>query len=120
MSSSPEAIALRSVRLGDIAFARSGDKGTRANVGVIAFSKANYDILNRYLTADRVARFFYEAGATGVDRYELPNLLALNFVLHGILQNLTRVDAQGKALGQSLLEMRLDLPEADSRSGEHR
>lgn len=118
MSLSAESSAARPERLGDIAFARSGDKGTSANVGVIAFSKTYYDVLDQYLTADRVARFFHETRATGVDRYELPNLLALNFVIHGILQNATRVDAQGKALGQAILEMPIDLPEVITPFGE--
>jgi hypothetical protein len=108
-----------SMRLRDVAFARSGDKGTGANVGILAIGEAIYECLEKELTSERVARYFREAGATAVDRYELPNLLALNFVIHGILRRNTRVDAQGKALGQALLEMRIDLPEGVSTSVEY-
>jgi hypothetical protein len=98
------------VRLGRIARARSGDKGTGANIGVIVESRAAYDLLRDQLTAERVADFFRAMGASGVERYELPNLLALNFVIRGILGRSTRVDAQGKALGQAILEMPIVLP----------
>jgi hypothetical protein len=102
--------ATGSVRLGEIAHARSGDKGTGANIGVIAGSRAAYDLLLERLTADRVAEYFGPMGVDGVERYELPNLRALNFVLRGILARATRVDAQGKALGQAILEMPIVLP----------
>ena len=103
----------RSVRLGEVAHARSGDKGTGANIGVIAGSRAAYAILVEQLTAERVAAFFGPMGVTGVERFELPNLRALNFVLRGILGRGTRVDAQGKALGQAILEMPIPLPEGE-------
>ena len=92
-------------RLGDLAYARSGDKGTGANIGVVARSPENFDRLLTQLTAERVAEFFASMGVTEVTRYELPNLHALNFVVKGILSRPLRVDAQGKALGQALLEM---------------
>jgi hypothetical protein len=91
----------------DIACARSGDKGTSANVGVIARSGGYWDFLRKWLTAERVAEHFASLHPTHVDRYELPNMQALNFVLHGVLRQSLRTDAQGKALGQALLEMRL-------------
>ncbi|MBL8849561.1 MAG: DUF1446 domain-containing protein, partial [Planctomycetaceae bacterium] len=94
--------------LGDIAFARSGDKGTSANVGVIARSTADYGFLNNWLTAPRVDAYFRPLGVTAVTRYELPNLEALNFILHGILRDSLQTDAQGKALGQRLLQMPLE------------
>ena len=101
-------------RLGEIAHARSGDKGGSANVGVIAYTPAGYDVLRERLTADAVADYFRPMGHRGVDRYEIPNLGALNFVLHGILgsggSRSLRTDAQGKALGQVLLEMPIDVP----------
>ena len=102
-------------RLIEIAYARSGDKGANANVGVIARGPAAYDLLCEVLTADRVRDFFRETGVVDVVRYEMPNLAALNFVMHGVLgqggsQSL-RIDAQGKALGQQLLEMELDIPD---------
>jgi len=98
----------RGKRLGDLAIARSGDKGTSANVGVIARTPEAYDELTDALSAERVATFFRPMGVTKVDRYELPNLHAFNFILHGILRTSTRLDVQGKALGQALLEMELD------------
>jgi hypothetical protein len=98
------------IRLGLIAHARSGDKGTGANVGVIACSDEIYKLLREQLTADRVAHYFRPLGVSGVERYELPNLHALNFVLKGVLGRITRVDAQGKALGQAILEMPVEVP----------
>jgi len=104
-----------STRLAELAHARSGDKGSSANVGVIAYTPAGYDFLREHLTADRVEQFFAPMGVGKVVRYELPNLGALNFILPNILNgggsiNL-RIDAQGKALGQALLELVLDVPE---------
>jgi hypothetical protein len=90
----------------DIAAARSGDKGTSANIGVIARSADWWDFLQEWLTADRVAKYFFPLGVESVERFELPNLSALNFVLRRALRSL-RTDAQGKALGQILLEMKL-------------
>ena len=92
-------------RIGDLAYARSGDKGTGANIGVVARVSENYDLLLTQLTAERVAEYFGSMGALEVIRYELPNLRALNFVVKGILSRPLRNDAQGKALGQALLEM---------------
>ncbi len=98
----------RSRRLGDIAYARSGDKGIHANVGVIARRPEDFARLCREVTAPRVASHFGIADADRVKRYELPNLEALNFVIRGILANPLRVDAQGKALAQVLLELPLE------------
>lgn len=101
-------------RLADIADARSGDKGSSANVGVIAHTPDGFALLREVLTAERVAAYFRPLGVRGVDRYELPNLGALNFVLHGVLgsggSRSVRVDAQGKTLGQAILELPLDIP----------
>lgn len=107
----------RTVRLGEIARARSGDKGTGANIGVMVDSDAHYALLLDQLTAAKVAAYFEPMGATGVERFELPNLRALNFVLRGILADATRVDAQGKALGQAILEMPIELSEGGSTDG---
>jgi hypothetical protein len=101
-------------RLYDIAHARSGDKGTGANVGVIARSDVAWTFLRGWLTAERVAEFFGSLGVDSVERFELANLQALNFVLRGILKNGLRNDAQGKALGQKLLEMQLPLDAVSS------
>ena len=93
-----------------MAYARSGDKGTNANIGVIARSPADYARLCRDVTADRVAAYFSIEDAHRVVRYEVPNLAALNFVIHGILSNPLRADVQGKALAQVLLQMPLEEP----------
>jgi hypothetical protein len=91
----------------DIACARSGDKGASANVGLIARNNESWEFLRSWLTAERVAEFFAPMGAESAERFELPNLVALNFVIHGVLRRSLRTDAQGKALGQMLLEMQM-------------
>jgi hypothetical protein len=91
----------------DIAVARSGDKGTSANVGVICREGRSWEFLRTWLTAERVAEYFSAQQLESVERFELPNLNALNFVLHGALRRALRTDAQGKAIGQMILEMRL-------------
>ncbi len=97
-------------RLGDIAYARSGDKGINANIGLIARRREDFPRLLREVTAERVAAYFGLSDAGRVTRYELPNLDAINLVVRGILANPLRVDAQGKALAQVLLEMPLQEP----------
>lgn len=101
------------IKLDQIAYARSGDKGRNANIGVIAYTPEGYDILVKQLTSDRVQDYFSKLGVTSTTRFELPNLLALNFVLHGVLNgggsSSLRIDAQGKALGQALLQMSLEM-----------
>lgn len=92
-------------RLSHIAYARSGDKGTSANIGVIARKESDFDRLQNFLTTDRVAEFYGIDDSSRVSRYELPNLAALNFVVREILASPLRTDAQGKALGQVLLTM---------------
>ncbi len=101
------------VPLGRIAYARSGDKGRGANVGVIAYTNAGYEVLKRELTADVVLCAFRALGAERALRYELPSLSAFNFVLPDVLgvsgSRSLRNDAQGKALGQTLLEQLVDV-----------
>ena len=103
------------VKLRELAYARSGDKGAGSNIGVIAFSRTGYEFLRDHLSADDVQRFFDSLNPGQVVRYELPNLGALNFVLPTVLDGggsvSLRIDAQGKALGQAILEMPIDLPE---------
>jgi len=97
-----------------IAHARSGDKGLNANIGVIAYSLEGYDFLKEHLTEEKVKTFFLPLGVKKVVRYELPNLKAFNFILYEILdgggsQSL-RTDAQGKVLGEAILELKLAIP----------
>jgi fatty-acyl-CoA synthase len=91
--------------LADVAYGRSGDKGTAANIGVLARSPDDYPWLAEWLTADRVRAAFAAVGVTAVERHELPNLGGLNFVVRGILRRGLRNDAQGKALAQALLAL---------------
>ncbi len=107
------------VRLLDIAHARSGDKGDTANVGVIALDPRWYGVLERYLTRERVATHFAGLIAGGVERFELPNLNALNFLLHGALDGggtlSLKTDAQGKVFSTALLRLVLDVPDGEAR-----
>ena len=114
------------VPLWRVAFARSGDKGDTANVGLIAFTKALYPVLEELVTADKVKQHFKGICRGSVDRYELPNLCALNFLLHESLGGGGTVslmlDAQGKTFSAALLRMEVDVPEqlvreADEVSG---
>ncbi len=101
--------------LSRIAHARSGDKGDASNVGLVAFSPPLYEVLVREVTVERVARHFAAICLGDVERFEVPNLLALNFLLHdalgggGTASLLT--DAQGKTHGQGMLEMEIEVPE---------
>ena len=103
------------VRLLDIAHARSGDKGDTANVGVLALRPEWYEVLDRWLTRERVAAHF-EGLITGeVERFDLPNLAALNFLLHGALDGggtlSLKTDAQGKVVSTALLRLVLEVPD---------
>lgn len=99
------------IRLGDLAHTRSGDKGDRSNIGVVARDAAAYAWLEPRLTATAVAAFLGPMGIGAVRRYELPNLHAFNFVIEQALaggaSRSLRFDTQGKALGTILLEMPL-------------
>ena len=103
------------IRLGDIAHARSGDKGNHANVGVIAYTPAGFDYLGQVLTEVRVAEFFLPLRPKSVERYALPGIHAYNFVLKDVLaggaSGSLRIDSQGKTLALALLEMPLPRPE---------
>ena len=107
------------VRLLDIAHARSGDKGDTANVGVIALRPQWYPLLERYLTRDRVAAHFRDVIEGPVERYELPNLRALNFLLHGALDGggtlSLKTDAQGKVFSTAMLRLTLDIPDDEAK-----
>ena len=100
-------------QLRQIAHARSGDKGDTANIGLIALKPEHYSILVREVTAERVKQHFAGLCHGEVERYELPNLHALNFVLHraldgGGLMSL-RTDNQGKTYSSALLRMEIDI-----------
>jgi hypothetical protein len=108
------------VRLVDIAHARSGDKGDTANVGVIALKREWFPLLARELTLDRVRTHFRDMISGDVERFELPNLGALNFLLHGALDGggtlSLKTDAQGKVFSTALLRMTLDVPDDEARA----
>ena len=105
------------VQLVDIAHARSGDKGDTANVGLIALKPKYYDILVREVTATRVKQHFGDMVKGDVERFELPNLGALNFLLHGSLGGggtlSLMTDAQGKTFSTALLRMYIDVEDID-------
>ena len=96
------------------AHARSGDKGDGSNVGLIAYTDAGFRFLQRELTAERVQHHFSTICKGSVERFDVPNLNALNFILHDSLggggSESVKTDAQGKTHGQALLRMELDLP----------
>ena len=106
------------IQLRKLAHARSGDKGDTANVGLIALRDEFYPILVREVTAERVKNHFKGICKGSVDRYELPNLGALNFLLHeslgggGTLSLMT--DAQGKTFSSALLRMEVEIPDDEA------
>lgn len=108
------------IQLIKLAHARSGDKGDTANVGLIAFRDDLYPLLVREVTAERVKQHFAGICKGNVERFELPNLGALNFLLHeslgggGTLSLMT--DAQGKTFSTALLRMKIDIPDEEARS----
>ena len=108
------------IRLVDIAHARSGDKGDTANVGIIALHARWYPILVKFVTRDAVAAHFKGMIDGPVDRFELPNLNALNFLLHGALDGggtlSLKTDAQGKVYSTALLRMTIDVPDAEAKA----
>jgi hypothetical protein len=108
------------IKLLKLAHARSGDKGDTANVGLIALREEFYAVLAREVTAERVKEHFRGLVKGDVERFELPNLGALNFLLHeslgggGTLSLMT--DAQGKTFSTALLRMEIEMPEEEARS----
>jgi hypothetical protein len=107
------------VELLKLAHARSGDKGDTANVGVIALRDEFYPILEREVTAEKVKEHFGEIVKGDVERFELPNLKALNFLLHeslgggGTLSLMT--DAQGKTFSTALLRLKIEINDAEAK-----
>jgi hypothetical protein len=102
------------VKLERIAHARSGDKGDASNVGVIAANSEIYELLRAHLTAERVKEHFRDVCRGRVERFEVPNLRAFNFILHDSLggggTESLKTDAQGKTHAQGLLQMELEVP----------
>lgn len=106
------------IQLKDLAHARSGDKGDTANIGLIALRPEYYPILEQKVTAEAVKRHFGKIVKGKVERFELPHLNALNYLLHeslgggGTLSLMT--DAQGKTFSTALLRMWIELPEEEA------
>jgi len=100
------------VKLGEIAQARSGDKGDGSNVGIFVHNQKDYEFLKRELTTERVKQHFHSICHGEVERFAADNLLALNFILHDSLggggSESLKTDAQGKTHGLALLEMELE------------
>ncbi len=108
------------VQLVHLAHARSGDKGDTANVGVIAYDDAHFDLLRQQLTPAAVKAHFGSMVEGEVERFELPNLQALNFLLHGALDGGGTMslmnDAQGKVFSTALLRMEIEVPDEVART----
>ncbi len=104
---------MKRIKLIYIAHGRSGDKGDAANIGIIAYDNHGYEIISKYLTAETVKKHFEGICFGKVERYELPNLRALNFVLHNTLGGggtvSLKLDAQGKTLAAALLRLELEI-----------
>lgn len=104
---------MKKIKLIEIAHGRSGDKGDAANVGIIAYDDKGYEIINKYLTVEKVKKHFEGICFGKVERFELPNLRALNFLLNNTLGGGGTVslkhDAQGKTLAAALLRMELEI-----------
>ena len=107
------------ILLARLAHARSGDKGDSANVGLIAYEPELYPILVEQVTAERVKEHFGPMVTGRVERFELPNLHALNFMLYGALDGggtvSLRTDAQGKVLSTALLRMEVEVSDEVAR-----
>ena len=108
------------VSLLKLAHARSGDKGDTANVGLIALKEEFYPLLVEHVTADAVKEHFGPMVKGDVERFELPNLGALNFLLHGALGGggtlSLMTDAQGKTFSTALLRMNIEVPDRQAAS----
>ena len=106
---------MKRVPLYAMAHARSGDKGDGSNVGVLAYDDRGYEILKAWLTPDRIKAHYGEIVKGRVDRYDLPNLRGLNFILHDSLGGggsaSLKTDAQGKTHGMALLRMIVEVPD---------
>jgi hypothetical protein len=103
---------MNTLKLRDVAIARSGDKGNHANIGVVAKSPDDYKLLHKQLTAECVAAYFAGLRPARVERFEMPNIHAFNFLLYDVLDGgasrSLRFDTQGKLLGTALLDIELE------------
>jgi hypothetical protein len=103
------------VPLSKLAYARSGDKGDGSNVGVVAYSAEAYELIRSQLTTGRVKSHFSEICRGEVERFEAPNILALNFLLHDSLggggSESLKTDAQGKTHGLGILYLDVEVPD---------
>jgi hypothetical protein len=101
------------IKLKEICHGRSGDKGNAANIGLIAYKKTNYKLIKEKVTAEVVKKYFEGICLGKVERYEMPNINALNFILNDTLGGGGTVslknDAQGKTLASALLMMEIEL-----------
>jgi len=104
------------IQLSKIAHARSGDKGDAVNCGIIAFKEEWYPLIRDILTKERVKHHFQGICLGDVERYEMPNLWAVNFVLHNTLGGggtvSLKLDAQGKTIASAMLLMEVDVPDS--------
>jgi len=100
------------IRLKDICHGRSGDKGDAANIGLIAYNKEDYELIKKEVTAEKVKKFFTGICKGEVERFEMRNINAINFVLHDTLGGggtvSLKLDAQGKTLASALLRMEIE------------
>jgi len=103
----------KKIKLREICHGRSGDKGNAANIGLIAYKKENYELIKNKVTAEVVKKYFEGICLGNVERYEMPNINALNYILHDTLGGGGTVslknDAQGKTLASALLMMEIEL-----------
>ncbi|MGH7493863.1 MAG: AtuA-related protein [bacterium] len=106
---------MRKIKLSQIAYARSGDKGEASNAGIVAYDRAGYELLKRVLTPGSVKAHFRKICRGPVERYEVDNIFALNFILHDSLggggSESLKSDAQGKTHGLGLLQMEIEVPD---------
>jgi hypothetical protein len=105
---------MKKISVSELAYARSGDKGNICNIGVLAHTAKDYDLLEKNLTADVVRKFFGKIGVSKVERFCLPNINAFNFLLHEALDGggttSLRIDSQGKTLAAALLRLEIEIP----------
>jgi hypothetical protein len=110
---------MKTMRLHQIASARSGDKGNRLNIALVCRDPAHYDAIAAQITAERVAEVFATRKPTRVVRYDLPKLHAFNFVLDDVLEGGVNaslgLDGHGKALSFLLLDITIDIPNEKAR-----